>query len=106
MRTLTETLLAVILTGGICLGASGKSAVPDATEPAPSLTPEQVIAIQLHALQNNGRLENNRGIEITFNFCVAGQPRDDGPAAAVHQHGEEPSVQRHARFRVLPDGAD
>ncbi len=79
MRTLTETLLAVILSGGICLGASGKSAVPDATGPAPSLTPEQVIAIQLHALQNNGRLENNRGIEITFNFASPANRATTGP---------------------------
>ena len=79
MRTLTETLLVLILTGGITLGAAGRSAVPDATEPDPSLTPEQVIAIQLHALQNNGRLENDRGIEITFNFASPANRATTGP---------------------------
>ena len=79
MRTLTKTLVVLALASGITLATDRETAAPEATEPDPSLTPEQVIAIQLYALQNNSRLENDRGIEITFNFASPANRATTGP---------------------------
>ena len=79
MRTLTNTLVVLALASGITVGGDRETAAPEATEPDPSLTPEQVIDIQLRALQNNSRLENDRGIEITFNFASPANRAMTGP---------------------------
>ena len=79
MRILAEFLVLLILPGGVSLWAGDKTKAPDATEPDPSLTPEQVIAIQLHALQNNRQLGNDRGIEITFHFASPANRAMTGP---------------------------
>jgi len=54
-------------------------AAPDATEPDPSLTPSQVITIQLKALRKNRDMANDGGIAITFNFASPANRRMTGP---------------------------
>ncbi len=39
------------------------------TEPDPSLSPQDVVSIQIEALQNNDIPYEDRGIEVTFNFA-------------------------------------
>ena len=79
MSTLTKALVALALTCVVTLAADRGTAPPQATKPGPSLTPAQVIAIQLYALQNNSHLENDRGIEITFNFASPANRAMTGP---------------------------
>jgi hypothetical protein len=49
------------------------------TEPDPSLSPQDVVRIQIEALQNNDTPHENRGIEVTFNFASPANKRMTGP---------------------------
>lgn len=67
---------------GVCAAARSLgdcAAAPDASEPDPRLTPEQVIAIQLQALKNNAQTADDAGIRITFHFASPANRRMTGP---------------------------
>ena len=49
------------------------------TEPDPSLSPKDVVSIQMEALRNNDTPYKNRGIEVTFNFASPANKRMTGP---------------------------
>jgi hypothetical protein len=49
------------------------------TEPDPSLSPQDVVSIQIEALHNNDTPYENRGIEVTFNFASPANKRMTGP---------------------------
>lgn len=49
------------------------------TEPDPSLSPRDVVSIQIKALQKNDTPYENRGIEVTFNFASPTNKRVTGP---------------------------
>ncbi len=49
------------------------------TAPDPSLSPQDVVHIQIEALQNNDAPYENRGIEVTFNFASPANKRMTGP---------------------------
>ncbi len=49
------------------------------TEPDPSLSPQDVVSIQIEALQNNDTPYEDRGIEVTFNFASPTNKRMTGP---------------------------
>ena len=49
------------------------------TEPDPSLSPQDVVSIQVEALENNDIPYENRGIEVTFNFASPANKRMTGP---------------------------
>ena len=49
------------------------------TEPHPSLSPQDVVSIQIEALQNNDIPYEDRGIEVTFNFASPANKRMTGP---------------------------
>ena len=49
------------------------------TAPDPSLSPEDVVHIQIGALQDNDAPYENRGIEVTFNFASPSNKRMTGP---------------------------
>lgn len=49
------------------------------TEPDPSLSPQDVVSIQMEALRNNDTPYENRGIEVTFNFASPANKRMTGP---------------------------
>ena len=49
------------------------------TEPDPSLSPQDVVSIQIEALRNNDTPYENRGIEVTFNFASPTNKRMTGP---------------------------
>ena len=49
------------------------------TEPDPSLSPRDVVSIQMEALRNNDTPYENRGIEVTFNFASPANKRMTGP---------------------------
>ncbi len=49
------------------------------TEPDPSLSPQDVVSIQIEALGNNDTPYENRGIEVTFNFASPANKRMTGP---------------------------
>ncbi len=48
-------------------------------EPDPSLSPHDVVSIQIEALRNNDTPYENRGIEVTFNFASPANRRMTGP---------------------------
>jgi hypothetical protein len=73
-----KLILVVILCWAVPLAAQNVAA-PDATEPDPSLTPGQVITIQLDALRKNRDMANNAGIAITFSFASPANRRMTGP---------------------------
>ena len=80
MRT-CSTVVCVLLCSIAMLpsiACSQEPVVPNATEPSPHLTPEQVIAIQLNALKNNDRPSPDHGIGITFNFASPGNKASTG----------------------------
>jgi hypothetical protein len=49
------------------------------TKPDPSLSPRDVVSIQIEALHNNDTPYENRGIEVTFNFASPANKRMTGP---------------------------
>ncbi len=49
------------------------------TEPDPSLSPQDVVSIQIEALRNNDSPYENRGVEVTFNFASPANKRITGP---------------------------
>ncbi len=49
------------------------------TEPDPSLSPQDVVSIQIEALRNNDTPYEDRGIEVTFNFASPTNKRMTGP---------------------------
>ncbi len=49
------------------------------TEPDPSLSPRDVVSIQIEALRNNYTPYESRGIEVTFNFASPANKRMTGP---------------------------
>ncbi len=56
----------------------GASHLPQ-TEPDPSLSPQDVVSIQIEALRNNDTPYEIRGIEVTFNFASPVNKRMTGP---------------------------
>ena len=67
------TALLVVLAAPV-----GASHFPQ-TAPDPSLSPEDVVRIQIEALQVNDTPYENRGIEVTFNFASPANKRMTGP---------------------------
>ncbi len=49
------------------------------TEPDPSLSPQDVVSIQIEALQHNDTPYEDGGIEVTFNFASPTNKRMTGP---------------------------
>ncbi len=49
------------------------------TEPDPSLSPQDVVSIQIEALRNNDIPYEDRGIAVTFNFASPANKRMTGP---------------------------
>ena len=49
------------------------------TEPDPSLSPQDVVSIQIEALQQNDTPYKDRGIEVTFNFASPKNKSVTGP---------------------------
>ncbi len=72
-KILQLTVLLVVLAAPA--GASHLSQ----TEPDPSLSPEDVVSIQIEALQQNDTPYEDRGIEVTFNFASPTNKRVTGP---------------------------
>jgi hypothetical protein len=76
---MTRRLVLLLLILGLTLNARDALDAPDVTEPNPKLSAEQVIAIQLRALRDNAKLDNDRGIKITFNFASPSNRQMTGP---------------------------
>ncbi len=72
-KILRLTLLLVVLAA-----PAGASHLPQ-TGPDPSLSPEDVVSIQIEALQHNDTPYEDRGIEVTFNFASPTNKRVTGP---------------------------
>ncbi len=74
MKILMGTMaLLVVLAGPV-----GATHLPQ-TEPDPSLSPQDVVSIQIEALQHNDTPYEDRGIEVTFNFASPTNKRMTGP---------------------------
>ncbi len=72
-KILRVTVLLVVLAA-----PAGASHLPQ-TEPDPSLSPRDVVSIQIEALQRNDTPYEDRGIEVTFNFASPTNKRVTGP---------------------------
>ena len=70
---LRVTVLLVVL-----VAPAGASHLP-LIEPDPSLSPEDVVSIQIEALQQNDTPYADRGIEVTYNFASPANKRMTGP---------------------------
>ena len=68
-QILWVTALLVVLAAPV-----GATHLPQ-TEPDPSLSPQDVVSIQIEALQHNDTPYKDRGIEVTFNFA---SPKNKG----------------------------
>jgi hypothetical protein len=87
----------------VCLVATVAADRLRLTEPDPSLSPGDVVRIQIEALRNNDTPYNNRGIEVTFNFASPANKRLTGPierfTAMVHHPAYAPMINhRPANF--------
>ena len=76
------------------------------TEPDPSLSPRDVVNIQIEALRNNDIPYEDRGVEVTFNFASPANRRMTGPLerfkAMVHGPAYGPMIDhRNARYENL-----
>ena len=58
-------------------GEAEQSQVETPPTPSPEFSPDQVVRIQLEALQHNDR--TNKGIEAAFNFASPGNKQFTGP---------------------------
>ena len=72
-QLLRVTVLLVVLAAPV-----GATHLPQ-TEPDPSLSPQDVVSIQIEALRNNDTPYEDRGIEVTFNFASPTNKRMTGP---------------------------
>jgi hypothetical protein len=73
-------LILSMIASGCTLNSFGQADEEQVTvlpTPSPALSPEQVVRIQLEALQHND--ETNKGIEAAFNFASPGNKRSTGP---------------------------
>lgn len=70
------------------------------TRPNPHLTPEQVIKIQLDALQNNDLTQNNEGIRIAFRFASPWNQSSTGPIERFIHMVKNPMYCRMIGFEV------
>ncbi len=94
------TALLVVLAAPV-----GATHIPQ-TEPDPSLSPQDVVSIQIEALQNNDTPYQNRGIEVTFNFASPANKRMTGPLERFKVMVRNPSYgpminHRSAKFENL-----
>ncbi len=76
------------------------------TEPDPSLSPQDVVSIQVEALGNNDTPYEDRGIEVTFNFASPANKRMTGPLARFKVMVRNPTYgpmidHRGARFENI-----
>ena len=65
----------------LVLSAPVRAAHLPQTRPDPSLSPQDVVSIQVEALRNNDTPYQDRGIEVTFNFASPANKRMTGPLA-------------------------
>ena len=72
-QILWVTALFVVLAAPV-----GATQLPQ-TEPDPSLSPQDVVSIQIEALRNNDTPYEDRGIEVTYNFASPTNKRMTGP---------------------------
>ncbi len=61
------------------------------TEPDPSLSPQDVVSIQIEALRHNDTPYVNRGIEVTFNFASPANKRLTGPLERFEEMVQNPT---------------
>ncbi len=90
----------------VVLGTAAGAADMLRTEPDPSLSPRDVVGIQIEALRNNDIPYEGRGIEVTFNFASPANKRMTGPLerfkSMVHGPAYQPMINhRGARFENL-----
>lgn len=76
------------------------------TQPDPSLSPQDVVSIQIEALRNNDTPHEDKGIEVTFNFASPANKRVTGPLerfkAMVHNAIFGPMINhRNASYENL-----
>lgn len=81
------------------------------TEPDPLLSPQDVVSIQIEALQQNDTPYQDRGIEITFNFASPANKRMTGPlerfTGMLHNPTYAPMINhRNAKYENLMVEAD
>ncbi len=108
MPRMIDRRVVLFLAGHVLLAVT--SAAPTATEPDPSLTPEQVTAIQLEALKSNRDLPDDGGIAITFNFASPANRRMTGPLPRFIQMLKNPlyaimlNFERYESAKIEYDG--
>jgi hypothetical protein len=75
----------------------------DLPQPDPSLTPSQVVRVQLDALQHNDQPQPESGIETAWNFASPGNKQATGPLPRfirmVHNPTYQPMVD-HRSYRM------
>ena len=89
----------VLLAFLLWLPTSGDAAAAEPAGPDPALTPGDVVAIQLDALQNNDDPQPNAGIARTFAFAHPDNKRVTGPLPRFERMIRSPA------YRALIDHA-
>ena len=74
------SFFSVVVTGALATGALLFASVPESDpEPSPELTPEEVVRIQVEALQANDSPTPDAGIAAAFRFASPGNRAATGP---------------------------
>ena len=99
-RLVRFTALLVVLAAPV-----GATHLPQ-TEPDPSLSPQDVVSIQIEALRNNDIPYEDRGIEVTFNFASPANKRMTGPLERFQVMVRDPTYgpminHRNAKYENL-----
>jgi len=98
-RAAHRALLALAATALAALACERSDAGRPRYGPDPSLSPEQVVRIQLEALAHNGELPEDAGIRLAYRFASPGNRASTGPIDRFRELVRAPS------YRALLDPA-
>ncbi len=86
------------------LGLGNAQAQDYEVQPTPDFGPEDVVTIQMEALQNNNDPFENAGIEITFRFASPNNKRVTGPLERFATLFDNPAYGPMLNHRTLEIG--
>ena len=102
-------LMAMVMMAGLTMMASAEEANPNLIMPNPEIAPAEVVEIQMMALQNNDRVEDDLGILQTWTFAHPDNKAVTGPyrrfAGMIKTPTYAPMI-NHLNHRILDQQQD
>lgn len=95
-------MLAVLIPLLICCGAT--LALDPRPKPSPQLAPDEVVRIQLRALQENSEARGDGGIALVFEFASPANRRTTGPLERFVEVVKAPDYRPMLNHRTARQG--